>query len=74
MRKSIDGFYAVVEDQLKMDPSSSALFLLCGRKQDRSNAIFREPDGFVLLLKKNYYSRRFLQCPIYKGFFENLLE
>ena len=43
MRKSIDGFYAVVEDQLKMDPSSSALFLLCGRKQDRSNAIFREP-------------------------------
>ena len=52
MRKSIDGFYAVVEDQLKMDPSSSALFLLCGRKQDRSNAIFREPDGFVLIYKR----------------------
>lgn len=27
MRKSIDGLCAVIEDQLKMDPSSSALFL-----------------------------------------------
>ena len=30
MRKSIDGLCAVIEDQLKMDPSSSALFLFCG--------------------------------------------
>ena len=74
MRKSIDGLCAVIEDQLKMDPSSSALFLFCGRRRDRIKALFREPDGFVLLLKKNYYSRRFLQYPIYKGFFENLLE
>ena len=27
MRKSIDGLCAMIEDQLKMDPSSSALFL-----------------------------------------------
>ena len=27
MRKSIDGLCAVIEDQFKMDPSSSALFL-----------------------------------------------
>ena len=26
MRKSIDGLCAIIEDQLKMDPSSSALF------------------------------------------------
>ena len=30
MRKSIDGLCTVIEDQLKMDPSSSALFLFCG--------------------------------------------
>ena len=38
MRKSIDGLCAVIEDQLKMDPSSSALFLFCGKKtgQDQS--------------------------------------
>ena len=35
MRKSIDGLCAVIEDQLKMDPSSSALFLFCGRRRDR---------------------------------------
>ena len=48
MRKSIDGLCTVIEDQLKMDPSSSALFLFCGRRRDRIKALFREPDGFVL--------------------------
>ena len=31
MRKSIDGLCAIIEDQLKMDPSSRSLFLFCGR-------------------------------------------
>ena len=52
MRKSIDGLCAVIEDQLKMDPSSSALFLFCGRRRDRIKALFREPDGFVLIYSK----------------------
>ena len=46
MRKSI------IEDQLKMDPSSSALFLFWGRRRDRIKALFREPDGFVLIYKR----------------------
>ena len=52
MRKSIDGPCTVIEDQLKMDPSSSALFLFCGRRRDRIKALFREPDGFVLIYKR----------------------
>ena len=52
MRKSIDGLCAIIEDQLKMDPSSSALFLFCGRRRDRIKALFREPDGFVLIYKR----------------------
>ena len=52
MRKSIDGLCTVIEDQLKMDPSSSALFLFCGRRRDRIKALFREPDGFVLIYKR----------------------
>ena len=52
MRKSIDGLSTVIEDQLKMDPSSSALFLFCGRRRDRIKALFREPDGFVLIYKR----------------------
>lgn len=52
MRKSIDGFCAVIEDQLKMELSSSALFLFCGRIRDRIKALFREADGFVLIYKR----------------------
>lgn len=43
MRKSIDSFCAVIEDQLKMDTDSHALFLVCGRRRDRIKALF--PGG-----------------------------
>ena len=52
MRKSIDGLCAIIEDQLKMDPASSSLFLFCGRKADRIKALMWENDGFVLLYKR----------------------
>ena len=52
MRKSIDGLCGVIEDQLKMDPASSSLFLFCGRRRDRIKVLFREPDGFVLIYKE----------------------
>ena len=32
MRKSIDGLCSIVQDQLKMNPDASALFLFCGRE------------------------------------------
>ena len=51
-RKSIDGLCAIIEDQLKMDPLSSALFLFYGRRRDRIKALFREADGFVLIYKR----------------------
>jgi transposase len=35
-----------------VDPSSSALFLFCGRRRDRIKALFCELDGFVLLYKR----------------------
>ena len=52
MRKSIDGLCAVVEDQLKMDPRRSALYLFCGKRCDRIKALLWESDGFVLLYKR----------------------
>ena len=39
LRKSILGFCAVIEDQLKMNPSSSALFLFCGRRREGLKAL-----------------------------------
>ena len=52
MRKSIDGLCALVEEQLKMDPRRSALYLFCGKRCDRIKALLWESDGFVLLYKK----------------------
>ena len=52
MRKSIDGLCAIVEDELKLDPSGSSLFLFCGRRADRIKALFKEPDGYVLIYKR----------------------
>ena len=52
MRKSIDGLCAVVEEQLKLDPASSSLFLFCGGRRDRIKALYRDADGFVLIYKK----------------------
>ena len=52
MRKSIDGLCAVVQNDLKMDPNRSALFLFCGKRCDRIKILFHEPTGFVLLYKR----------------------
>lgn len=35
-----------------MDPTASSLFLFCGRRRDRIKALFREPDGYVLIYKR----------------------
>lgn len=52
MRKSIDGLCAIIEDQLKMDPLSSALFLFCRKRRYRSKALFRKAEGFVLFCNR----------------------
>lgn len=52
MRKSIDGLCAIIEDQLKMDSTSNALFLFCGRRRDRIKALLKEQDGYVLIYKR----------------------
>ena len=56
MRKSIDGLCTVIEDQLKMDPSSSALFLFCGRRRDRMKAV-----SYTHL---DVYKRQLLYMPV----------
>lgn len=59
MRKSIDGLCAIIENQLKMDPRRSALYLFCGRRCDRIKALLWEGDGFVLLYKRMEAEGRF---------------
>lgn len=52
MRKSIDGLYAIILDQLKAEPDARSIYLFCGRRSDRIKVLLREPDGIVLLYKR----------------------
>ena len=52
LRRSIDGLAGIVRTQFQMDPFQTALFLFCGRRQDRIKALYWEGDGFLLLYKR----------------------
>lgn len=52
MRKSINGFAAIIKETFGMDPFSPSLFLFCGKRRDRIKALFWDGDGFVLLYKR----------------------
>jgi len=53
MHKSIDGLCAVIKDQLNMNPSrSNAIYLFCGRRNDRLKVLLHKHEGFVLLYKR----------------------
>ena len=49
MRLSINGLMAIIRDTYQMDPYANALYLFCGRKQDRLKALHHNKTGFVLL-------------------------
>lgn len=53
LRRGIDGFASIIQEQFKLNPfSSGTLFLFCGRKSDRVKGLFWEGDGFLLLYKR----------------------
>ena len=49
MRLSINGLMAIIRNTYQMDPYANALYLFCGRKQDRLKALHHDKTGFVLL-------------------------
>jgi len=52
MRRSIDGLMSVIYHTYQMDPYANALFLFCGRRNDRIKALYYDKDGFTLLYKR----------------------
>lgn len=52
LRRSIDGLATIIQAQLHLDPYSRALFLFCGRRNDRIKGLLWEKDGFLLLYKR----------------------
>jgi len=45
LRKGIDGLAGIVQEQFQLDAFSDALFLFCGRRNDRK--IVSSPDGLL---------------------------
>ena len=59
MRKSIDGLVTLVHEHFNMDPYGSALFLFCGRRNDRIRGLTFEGDGYLLMTKRLSGENRF---------------
>lgn len=51
-RKQINGLAALVQDVLRHDPFSEALFVFTNRRRDRVKVLYWERSGFVLWMKR----------------------
>lgn len=52
MRKGFDGLHAAVENQLKQDPLSGALFLFFNRRCDRLKVLYWDGDGLAIWYRR----------------------
>lgn len=52
MRKSIDGLATLVELEMELSPSISALFVFCNRGRDKIKMLCWERNGFIVWYKR----------------------
>ena len=52
LRKGIDSLAYLIHSQFDLDPFSKSVFLFCGGKSDRFNALYWDGEGFWLLYKR----------------------
>jgi len=52
MRKSIDGLYAIVKEELREDPYTGHLFVFVSRRCDRVKILTWDKGGFLLVYKR----------------------
>lgn len=52
MRKSINGFAAMVEGSFKLNPFDGAIFVFCNRSRDRIKILEWDSNGFWLYFKR----------------------
>lgn len=57
MRKSINGLVTIVEAEMKLDPFSSRLFVLCNNNRTIVKCVYWEGNGFALWMKRMEKSR-----------------
>lgn len=52
MRKSFNGLWAVVHNDLKLDPRSGALFVFCNKRRDRIKILYWDGHGVWVFAKR----------------------
>ncbi|MBT3275996.1 MAG: IS66 family insertion sequence element accessory protein TnpB [Spirochaetales bacterium] len=52
MRKQINGLSILVQEELKLDPFSGALFLFCNKRRHLLKVLYWDRNGFWLLHKR----------------------
>lgn len=59
MRKQINGLSIIVQEELKLDPFSGALFLFCNRRRHLLKILYWDRSGFCLWMKRLERRARF---------------
>ena len=52
MRKQINGLSVIVQDELKLDPFSGALFLFCNKRRHLLKILYWDRTGYCMWLKR----------------------
>jgi transposase len=52
MRKQINGLSVIVQEELKLDPFSGALFLFCNKRRHLLKILYWDKTGFALWMKR----------------------
>ena len=52
LRKGIDSYAAIVQNEFKQDPFSDAMYIFCNRTHDKLKILYWDGTGFWLLYKR----------------------
>lgn len=52
LRKGIDGYASIIQDQFALSPFQNALFIFCNRNRDKLKCLYWDSTGFWLLYKR----------------------
>lgn len=52
LRKGIDGYASIIQDQFKLSPFDDALYIFCNRQRNKLKCLYWDGSGFWLLYKR----------------------
>ncbi len=52
LRKGIDGYASIIQDQFQLSPFDDALFIFCNRSRNKLKCLYWDGTGFWLLYKR----------------------